>query len=171
MLLEQAARHGVELSLTVPTALPFPTREQWEEAGCEARYADSGKLSVVARPWHPPVGPGESEESAAEDIRRVYRGEQNPSPACPADPFWTAALGEKYQTYKSIGQRQAARTVVAAPPGSTTIVCLPTGQGKTEVATGDRRSSPAACGASPCSSCRPWCSRSTMERRIQKSAG
>jgi ATP-dependent DNA helicase RecQ len=134
VLLEQVARHEMELPLTVPTAPPFPTRKQWEEVGCEARYADSGKLSVVARPWHPPVGRGESEESAAEDIRRVYRGEQNPSPACPADPFWTTALGESYQTYKSIGQRQAARTVVTAPPGSTSIVCLPTGQGKTEVA-------------------------------------
>ena len=33
-----------------------------------------------------------------------------------------------------MGQRQAARSVALAPAGSTVIVCLPTGQGKTEVA-------------------------------------
>ena len=33
VLLEQAARHGVRLPLTVPAALPFPTREQWAGGG------------------------------------------------------------------------------------------------------------------------------------------
>lgn len=141
VLLEQDARHGVRLSLTVPAARPFPTREQWAEAGCEALPAGGAKLSVTARPWHPPIAPGESEEAAAEDIRRVYRGEEvylgeeKAPQECPADPFWTEALGERFTSYKSIGQRQAARTVVTATPGSTSIVCLPTGQGKTEVAT------------------------------------
>jgi superfamily II DNA/RNA helicase len=135
VLLEQGARHGVRLPLKVPATQPFPTREQWAEAGCEALPAGGERLSVTAEPWHPPGGPGESEEAAAEDIRRVYRGEGKAAQECPADPFWTEVLGERFTTYKSIGQRQAARTVVTAPPGSTSIVCLPTGQGKTEVAT------------------------------------
>ena len=68
-------------------------------------------------------------------MSRTYRGTVRSAHACAADPFWGAALGrEKYQLYVSVGQRQAARTVALAPPGSTTIVCLPTGQGKTEVA-------------------------------------
>ena len=62
----------------------------------------------------------------------MYLGKVKESQVCPADPFWTEALG--YEAYMSLGQRQAARTVVLAPPGSTTFVCLPTGQGKTEVA-------------------------------------
>jgi ATP-dependent DNA helicase RecQ len=134
VLLEQEARHGRRLSLIVPTALPFPTSEQWSEAGCEALHAANGKLSITAEPWHPPVEPGGSEEAAAEDIRRLYEGKKKVRQACPADPFWTEALG--FESYTSIGQRQAARTVVMAPPGSTSIVCLPTGQGKTEVALG-----------------------------------
>lgn len=135
VLLEQDARNRIRLPLIVPTAPPFPTHAQWNEAGCEALNVGSGKFSVTAEPWHPPVGPEESEEAAAEDICRVYRGEEKPSQECLADPFWTEALGERFGTYKSIGQRQAARTIVMAPPGSTSIVCLPTGQGKTEVAT------------------------------------
>lgn len=131
VLLEQEARYGVRLALTVPAAPPFPTREQWAEAGCEALPAGGGKLSVTADLGQPPVG-GESEAVAADDIRRVYQGEKKASQDCQGDPFWTEALG--YEEYTSLGQRQAARTVVMAPPGSTTIVCLPTGQGKTEVA-------------------------------------
>lgn len=135
VLLQQDARHGGHWPLTVPAAPPFPTREQWAEAGCEALPADGGKFSVKAEPWHPPIGSGESEEAAAQDIRRVYQGEDKEARECPADPFWTEALGRGFTAYKSIGQRQAARTVVLAPPGSTSIICLPTGQGKTEVAT------------------------------------
>jgi ATP-dependent DNA helicase RecQ len=135
VLLQQDARHGVQWPLSMPSAPPFPTREQWAEAGCEALPAAGGRFTVTAEPWHPPVGPDESGEAAAQDIRRVYREEREKDTAeCAADPFWTEALGERFTAYKSVGQRQAARTVVLAPPGSTSIVCLPTGQGKTEVA-------------------------------------
>jgi superfamily II DNA/RNA helicase len=132
VLLEQDARHGKALALKVPAALPFPSRGQWAQAGCEALPASAKRLSVTAESWHPPVRSVEPETAGADDLRWVYRGEGKKSRACPADPFWTEALG--YEMYTSLGQRQAARTVVMAPPGSTTFVCLPTGQGKTEVA-------------------------------------
>ena len=141
VLLEQAARQGIAIPLRIPRASPFPTREQWRLAECEV--TDNGEeFSVTARPWHPPIGPVESGAVAEQDMSRTYRGATVRSthdgaadPFCAADPFWIAALdGEKYRKYKTIGQRQAARTVALAPPGSTTIVCLPTGQGKTEVA-------------------------------------
>ena len=131
VLLEQDARHGKALALRVPATLPFPGRGQWVEAGCEALPAAGKKLSVTAEPWHPPVQSGESDVASAEELRRLYQGDVKESRTCPADPFWTEALG--YEAYMSLGQRQAARTVVLAPPGSTAFVCLPTGQGKTEV--------------------------------------
>jgi ATP-dependent DNA helicase RecQ len=134
VLLEQDARHGVRLSLAVPSVEPFPTRKQWAEAGCDALPIGGGRLSVNAEPWHPPVKSGQSEAAALDDMRRIYRGMEKESQDCPADPFWTDALGPSFNAYKSIGQRQAARTVITAPPGSTSIICLPTGQGKTEVA-------------------------------------
>ncbi|MBO3752585.1 DEAD/DEAH box helicase [Streptosporangiaceae bacterium NEAU-GS5] len=61
----------------------------------------------------------------------VYRRRMFQSSAVPADPFWAATLG--HDSYLSLGQRQAARTAILAPPGTTTLVCLPTGQGKTDV--------------------------------------
>ena len=133
VLLEQADRQGRAIPLRVPRVSPFPTREQWRLAECEATE-NGQEFSVTARPWHPPIGPGESEAVAEQDMSRTYQGTARSARECAADPFWTAALaGEKYRKYLSVGQRQAARTVALAPPGSTTIVCLPTGQGKTEV--------------------------------------
>lgn len=134
VLLEHQARHGTTARMTVPAEAPFPMGEQWANAGCRAIPAGAGKLSVAAEPWHPPAGTDEFAASVAEDIRRVYRGEETTPQSCPGDPFWTEALGPRFTSYKSLGQRQAARTVMLAPPGSTSIICLPTGQGKTEVA-------------------------------------
>jgi superfamily II DNA/RNA helicase len=133
VLLEQEARRSGPVPLRVPAASPFPTREQWAKADCTAYPAEDGKFTVSASPWHPQVQQGQ-DDAAAEDLRRVYQGTRKASRACPADPFWTMALGPNYGTYTSLGQRQAARTVALAPAGSTTVVCLPTGQGKTEVA-------------------------------------
>lgn len=151
ILLEHEATHGGRrLPIRVPQAPPFPTREQWKQADCETLISSGDELVVTALPWQPPTRlatptaedaevPGSevpcmADLAAVRDIRLVYAGERKESQACPADPFWIMALGEDYDSYTSVGQRQAARTVVTAPPGSTTIVCLPTGQGKTEVA-------------------------------------
>ncbi len=131
VLLEHAARQGIQVPLRVPATPQFPTRQQWRQAECAA-VADGPVFSVTASPWHPPIGPDESDAVAAQDMFRVHQKMTHPAHTCAADPFWFASLG--YPSYISVGQRQSARTVVLAPPGSTTIVCLPTGQGKTEVA-------------------------------------
>jgi ATP-dependent DNA helicase RecQ len=134
VLLEHAARQGVQVSLRVPAAAPFPSLQQWRQVECEA-VRHGPVFSVTARLWHPPIGPDESGAVADQDVLAVHRGRRRPAHACAADPFWSSALGpQTYSSYVSLGQRQAARTVVLAPAGSTTIVCLPTGQGKTEVA-------------------------------------
>ncbi len=132
ILLAEQARHGTQVPLTVPQATGLPTREQWQQMDCMA-IPDGPMLSLSAQLWHPPVGQGENGEAAQADMLMVY-GQQWQRPLQPiaADPFWSAALG--HNRYLSAGQRQAARTVVMAPPGSTTILCLPTGHGKTDVA-------------------------------------
>ena len=88
-----------------------------------------------ARPWNPGVPEGPAARAAEADLTQVSLGldsaQRRRLDNCPADPFWAASLGHGH--YLSLGQRQAARSVVLAPAGSTTIVCLPTGHGKTDV--------------------------------------
>ncbi len=92
-------------------------------------------LKIKAVPWHPEELSTHANAAASADFRQVYLGPDSEQRRrldhLQADPFWIAALG--YAEYLSAGQRQAARSVALAPPGSTTIVCLPTGHGKTEV--------------------------------------
>lgn len=133
VLLENEARHGGRWPLTIPSHEVLPSRHQWEDVGCEALSAADG-FSVTAQPWHPSTDNSSSDEAASIEVREVYGAQSSQTMTEPADPFWTRALGPNFRQYTSLGQRQAARTVVTAPAGSTTIVCLPTGQGKTEVA-------------------------------------
>jgi superfamily II DNA/RNA helicase len=141
ILLEHQSRTGILSELRVPVDPLLPEANAWRLVGCRT-WPESGAQRVTADAWHLPVGgPDEATEdlqsnkAAGEDLRQVYLGAEartgRRASACPADPFWRAALG--YPTYLSVSQRQAARTVALAPPGSTVIVCLPTGNGKTAV--------------------------------------
>ncbi|MGW1914957.1 protein DpdF [Streptomyces sp. NPDC002076] len=138
ILLEAQARENTS-GFTVPLLPWLPTRDQWEVMLCQAGLRDGGSnLWVTALPWHPPVSDDTSRAAAEEDLRQVYLGEDSPHrrklESYPADPFFTAALGDDHSHYVSTGQRQAARAIALAEPGSTTIICLPTGHGKTAVA-------------------------------------
>ncbi|MFE6739037.1 protein DpdF [Streptomyces tubercidicus] len=133
-ILLEAQAGGNHSGLTVPLGAPLPTRLQWEQLHCHALPAGRGVL-VTARSWHPDVSDQKAVEAAEHDFEQIHLGESLHHhlalEPCPADPFWIQALGEDYAEYKSIGQRQAARAVALAEPGSTVIACLPTGHGKT----------------------------------------
>ncbi|WP_329346205.1 protein DpdF [Streptomyces microflavus] len=133
-ILLKAQARGNNAGLTVPLSRLLPTRPQWGEALCEVLPADRGAL-ITAQPWHPAAPDEKATRAAQHDLQQIYLGEGLQDhlqlEPCHADPFWTLALGDNYAQYKSIGQRQAARAVALAEPGSTTIVCLPTGHGKT----------------------------------------
>ena len=128
ILLEHHARTGVQESLKVALGPTLPDAAQWNSALCTTVRTQDG-LRVAAKAWSPAT-----DETALDDLRQVYAGAHTRPRTLPADPFWTAALGPAFTHYTSHGQRQAARTVATAPPGATVIACLPTGQGKTEVA-------------------------------------
>lgn len=131
ILLETEAVRGVQPPLVVPRSEGMPTSDQWSELSCVA-VPSHDAFSVSASMWHPPIGPDEKPELACADLRQIYQKEQpGTREHRQADPFWTTALGHEF--YVSPGQRQAARAVALAPPGSTTIISLPTGQGKTDV--------------------------------------
>ncbi len=138
VLLEAMAGNNLT-PLTVPDDPAIATVVDWATAGCTA-LPRNGKLHVRAEPWHPPAARNPDDPvahvAAAEDLSQVYLGagaQQRYEPVRPpADPFWSAGL--KYPEYMSVGQRQAARAVALARPGSTLVICLPTGHGKTAVA-------------------------------------
>ncbi|MGW0902934.1 protein DpdF [Streptomyces sp. NPDC002853] len=138
ILLEAQARENTS-GFTVPLLPWLPTRQQWEDMHCQTAVRDGGaNLWVSALPWHPPVPDAVSRQAAQEDLRQIYLGEDSPHrrklDSYPADPFFTTALGDVHSHYVSAGQRQAARAIALAEPGSTTVICLPTGHGKTAVA-------------------------------------
>ncbi|GGW33955.1 hypothetical protein GCM10010503_07550 [Streptomyces lucensis JCM 4490] len=134
VLLEAAVR-GNHAGLKVPLDAALPSREQWEQMACRT-LPTGGGLRVFALEWHPRALTPQAQQSAREDLKQIHLGEDSPHrrhlESQSADPYWAEALG--YQEYVSVGQQQAARAVALAPAGSTTIVCLPTGHGKTAVA-------------------------------------
>ncbi|WP_247648761.1 protein DpdF [Saccharomonospora xinjiangensis] len=137
-VLLEAAAGGNGTPLTVPLSEWLPDKQEWERGGCSVLRGPCDELRVWAEGWTP-----ESEKSSEEtrnaalhDLCEIYRGLQSEARRTlngpPADPFWTEALGADYTHYRSPGQQQAARSILLAPAGSTTVVCLPTGHGKTE---------------------------------------
>ncbi len=135
VLLESAAR-GNNAGMVVPLDPALPGVSDWLNAECTTVETPSG-LRVWANPWTPEAAGSSSASAAAEeDLLNVHLGSearQRFTPAAlPADPFMTSAFG--HRTYKSTGQRQLARAVALAEPGSTLVLSLPTGQGKTAVA-------------------------------------
>ncbi|MCC8244089.1 protein DpdF [Saccharothrix luteola] len=137
-VLLEAAAGGNASPLTVPLDERLPGKREWERAGCSVLSDPGDELRVWAEEWapEPEKSAEEARNAALDDLREVYRGLRSEARRIlngpPADPFWTAALGPEYTHYRSPGQQQAARSVLLAPPGSTTVVCLPTGHGKTE---------------------------------------
>jgi ATP-dependent DNA helicase RecQ len=137
VLLEAAAGDN-RSPITVPLDERLPGKREWGQVGCSALPGPNGELRIWAEEWTPEFGNSseEAQNAALDDLREVHRGLQSEvrrtlnGPL--ADPFWTAALGPGYTHYRSPGQQQAARSVLLAPAGSTTVVCLPTGHGKTE---------------------------------------
>jgi ATP-dependent DNA helicase RecQ len=134
VLLEDQARFGGDPRLVLPAAAPWPSSDDWLQTGCIAR-GQGGSLVISAEAWCPPLHEAEDRAAAQAQLMEVYRGPasgRGPSQTeVPADPFWSRTL--RHPTYRSIAQRAAARTVALAPGGSTVIVALPTGRGKTDV--------------------------------------
>lgn len=138
ILLEARAR-GNTTGFEVPLDPQLPRRDQWEALHCQTGPRRGGShVYVTAEPWWPATPDATSRTAAEVDLQQVYLGQdaqhRRKFEPCSADPFWISALGDDHSGYVSVGQRQAARAVALASPGSTTIICLPTGHGKTAVA-------------------------------------
>ncbi len=99
------------------------------ECGIELHLGKSGQTITAVKPWAPDWVRGASEshpvdQSSGEEVRRK-------TGSIPADIHFQR-LGHK--TFKTNGQFAAVQAVRAMEEGSTAVVMLPTGSGKTEVA-------------------------------------
>ena len=132
VLLRQALRHeharrGHTVSPAVvikhPRLLQF---SNWQKVGLDARVGGEGTI-VSALPWAPPwLDAGDPEgvdaRAASEARCRFFVGQQ-----VAGDPL-LKSVGREF--YRSTGQRAAVRTALSTPAGGTTVVALPTGEGK-----------------------------------------
>jgi superfamily II DNA/RNA helicase len=126
-----------ELRLTLPTEAggrPWPTAAQWASCGVTADRVGSS-YQVTAQPWRPSW----SDRKDPVDHRVSGATFQSCRTTLPvlADPFLRATFptsATDFGHYTSDAHQQAVRTVLACRPGSTIIVNLPTGAGKSTVA-------------------------------------
>ena len=114
-------------ALRVPARTDMPSLDDWAAVGVEATPVGEA-YSVRATPWSPewlPDVPDDGVDAAAAQARQRRRNDL----AAP-DPY-LAGMG--YDFYRSPGQRRALRAALSAPRGSTLVVSLPTGEGKSLV--------------------------------------
>ena len=125
--LEQERQGGSSSILAVPVVAPWPEAPAWERFGVEVLHANAVSATVRASRWTPRWLPGAAGEPvdravSLEEERRDY-GEP-----LLGDPFLDRFPA--FSNYRSAGQREAIRAVLTAPGGSTLVVNLPTGSGK-----------------------------------------
>jgi superfamily II DNA/RNA helicase len=130
VLRSDAERSGHENSLSVPDEAPWPRGAAWQAFGMEVT-AEGGYQRVFARRWRPSWLDIDSGDPAAAAFRGAHLSSLGPLVRPQADPFLTSATG--LDCYRSTGQREAVRAVLATPPGATIIGNLPTGTGKSLV--------------------------------------
>jgi superfamily II DNA/RNA helicase len=128
---ETTGRRELPTPLNVPAREPWPTVEGWRGAGITAapgaRETQLRLLDVV--PWSPAWAAAAEPLDAFPASRVVRRHDE----LFPADPVWRQATG--LASYRSLEQRAAVRTVLTSGPNATVLVLLPTGSGKSLVAT------------------------------------
>lgn len=117
---------GEEVELRVPCVGFWPNATLWRQFKCSTRIAGVGHLLVKPERWEPswldPGAPHVVEEAIRETSRRI------PRPVS-GDPLVAELTG--HTSYVSRGQRVAVQAAFLIPPGSTAIINLPTGGGKT----------------------------------------
>jgi superfamily II DNA/RNA helicase len=124
-LIRESSRAGRNLHVRVPKGAGWPEASDWARHGIRSLSVDEGELDLIAEEWRPDwLTAGESgvfADAFADSVVRVHA-------SCLADPFITDATGHTH--YSCPGQREAVRAAFLMPPGSTLLVNLPTGSGK-----------------------------------------
>ena len=117
-----------ESSLVLPKLQIFE-RFSWSQYGLECIKGAQGGLKVSAYPWHPEW----MDDIDLALIDRVWSRNKvilNEEGKIQVDPFMNETH-RNLQHYRSLGQKQSVRSSKSMPPGSTLLINLPTGEGKT----------------------------------------
>ena len=93
------------------------------------RVRENGGFAVQGLPWRPAWLPHAGAWGV--DAGAAWSGDRRENARVPGDPFMQLRFGR--HSYLTPGQRAAVRAAFSAPPGSTLIICLPTGDGKSFV--------------------------------------
>ena len=122
---ESQSEFSVPLRIRVPQGPNWPTVPEWEMVGVDAFPTDN-ETTIQAKPWLPHWLPGSAPNGV--DAAVVSEVQLRRILPVPGDPFMAGIEG--HGNYLSSGQRSTVRAALCAPPGSTLVVCLPTGEGK-----------------------------------------
>ena len=114
--------------LDVPHSQAFPPDFGWADFGLNSQPRDKAMTRIRAVPWRPPWLDCDDVPAVDHDVSdlRVVRRDESVH----GDPF-LALVGQEFTSYRTTGQRAAVRSALLAPSGSTLVVNLPTGGGKT----------------------------------------
>jgi ATP-dependent DNA helicase RecQ len=117
---------GEEPELRVPKSIGWPSEGEWQQFDCDALPAGPHHYLVRPRAWTPSwLDPGASTVIEA----AIQQMDRRRSRALPSDPLVSRCTG--LQQYVTPGQRAAVQAAFLIPPGSTAVISLPTGGGKT----------------------------------------
>ncbi len=114
--------------LDVPHSQSFPPGLRWADFGLDPEPRNVDVTRIRAAPWLPrwlECGSVPAVDHDVSDLRVVRRDE-----SVYGDPF-LRLIDQDFKTYRTPGQRAAVRSALLAPAGSTLVVNLPTGGGKT----------------------------------------
>lgn len=141
-----ACNPRAEFAVLVPSPdtdnsdVPWPTIKQWSLVGVRAGPISKSQLRLTASPWEPDWVPGRENIDAVDarvSLAPYPIGYVRKTVEVPADPFLHRTFPNaefNLSTYTSAAHKQAVRSVLSCPAGSTLIVNLPTGAGKSTVA-------------------------------------
>ena len=123
-----AESHATPAWLDVPHSESFPPDFRWTEFGFDAQVHSGPTTRIRALPWRPRWLECGSATAVDHDVSNphVVRRDEGVR----GDPFLTL-IGEEFTNYRTPGQRAAVRSALLAGAGSTLVVNLPTGGGKT----------------------------------------
>ncbi len=126
--LVRAADEGPSPSIQLPRAKPWPDADTWHAFGCTSVLFDDAAQRVSLKDIVPAWLQGHASDATGAACREEAR---RPERTVPCDPVITELVPGTQGRYLSAGQREAVRSAFLAAPGSTVLISLPTGAGKT----------------------------------------